>query len=114
MATYQGSFKCSNGQRISVHFPTNAIGFLPTMTDGSDATAGSPTQFYVASDCTVFDFVTTQTAGVLKFVAAGQETQVTQETNANFGVAVVNRPFAPFRLRAGVPYMIKQVVAGAA
>jgi hypothetical protein len=44
----------------------------------------------------------------------GAATGYTIETTADFAVSVNNRPFVPFRLRRGVPYQWKQIVAGAA
>jgi len=114
MATYQGTFKTSHGQRISVHYPTNAAGFLPVMTDGTNAGATDQKIFYVSKDCIVTDFVTTETAGVMELWANGAATGYTIETTADFAVGTNNRPFVPFRLRRGVPYQFKQIVAGAA
>ena len=114
MATYQGAFKTTHGQRISVHYPANAAGFLPVMTDGTNAGSTDEKVFYVSQDCLVTDFVTTQTAGVMELWSNGAATGYTIETTADFAVATVNRPFVPFRLRRGVPYQWKQIVAGAA
>lgn len=119
MATYTGYFHFSDGSIMQVHFASSvAVGtLLPCEINGAVSPTLSPTSFKVQRPVRIVDFVTDQTAGMIRFVSENKDTDKLIQTTAMYVNTNQARPLAAIRKWVFVPgrtYNIKMVVAGAA
>jgi len=111
---YVGSLKITSGQVLRVYqAATVAVGvYLPVEING-DATSTSPTDFKVTQKCTIYDFITSNTAGIFELIADGRQTGYMVISDASQAATSIRTPLN-VPLVPGVKYMLLERVAGAA
>lgn len=109
----------SDGSIIQCHFASSvAVGtLLPVEVNGAVSATLSPTTFKVTKPVRIVDFVTDETAGMIRLVSEGKDTDKMIQTTAAYAVTNQARPMKAISRWIFVPgktYSLKVIVAGAA
>lgn len=113
-----GNMSLSNGQTLYLGFAVGqAINTSPVADTVTVVASGTHTQtdFSVATDAILTDFITDDTAGAMELfnVTDGRRTGLTIETTAKYATTVVNRQVPRIGFRKGKVYRWLMTVAGA-